>query len=631
MKFCMNCGMKLEEGDLFCRGCGTKVAAAPSAPSDPYRGNQPPYSGAQPGYGQNPQAGYGQNPQTGYGQNPQTGYGQNPQTGYGQNPRSGYRQAAGKEKPAKGKGGGKKIGLIIAAIAAVLALGAVAAFALPGPKNLIMRTFSSPEKYYRYIEGKAVKEASDAAAASYENLLRSNLNLEDRGADYQIEAALSDSAKDFAAQYLQHIGAAQTDLGWLSSISLSGRLDAKNGKTFLNTEALLNGTKVLSGNIITDPGNNAVYAQVPELSPDYIASDTGSLGISYNHLSAAQMTAILRSFYNACPNEETAEKLLNKYLGVVVENLDQVEKSTKRLSAGNVSVNYTALDVTVNTAAAAKILNAAADLMESDDELRVIVNDLSKTAGQASSAKWYDLLIQQIRQAAQQTASSPITDSLLMTVFVDNSGEIRGRIISFGGKELIRLAVPKKGDSVGVDLEILSDSGSVIVYGDGTESKDTLSGTFGVSFGRSGENYELFKVGVTGLDLKTSKKGYINGKCSISPGKDFIIASTEFGSSAVVSGLLAGLSLDLDVTSSENKNSAVIGISLNGNSMGTVTVSAETGSAGEVQMISSAKTPERYAQDLNASGLSEIIRSLQNAGVPSAYTDLLQQYIDYYL
>lgn len=109
------------------------------------------------------------------------------------------------------------------------------------------------------------------------------------------------------------------------------------------------------------------------------------------------------------------------------------------------------------------------------------------------------------------------------------------------------------------------------------------------------------------------------------------MTTAEYGINTVVSGLLAGLSLDLDVTSSENKNNTVIGISLNGNSMGTVTLSAETGSAGDVQMISSAKTPERYAQDLNTSGLSEIIRSLQSAGVPSTYTDLLQQYLDYYL
>jgi len=149
---------------------------------------------------------------------------------------------------------------------------------------------------------------------------------------------------------------------------------------------------------------------------------------------------------------------------------------------------------------------------------------------------------------------------------------------------------------------------------------------------RRNVSYELLKVNVSGLDTESAKKGYINGSYSISPGRDFIYAMTsEFGSSSVVSSLLTGISLDVDVSSSENKNSASIGVSYNGNSFGTVTVSLDTGDANDVQMISSAKTPERYVQDLDPSAFQAVISALNSAGVPSAYTDLLRQYIDYYM
>jgi len=733
MKFCMNCGTKLEEGDLFCRGCGAKIAQTPSAPADPYQGNQPSYAdpgqtgaqnpqpgygqpqqgasgpygqaagyaggysqGAQPGYGQGAsgaQQGYSQGAQPGYGQGAsgaqqgysqgtqsgytqgspagygqaggysqgspagagygqnapgaQQGYSQGAQSGYTQGSPAGYGQAGGyaggyggssqpgqggysgsyssdwnknktskgpkaKNKAPKSSGkGGKKLGIIIASIVAALALCAVAAFALPGPKNIIMRTFSSPEKYYRYVEGRAVKEASDSTAAVYENIFRSNLNVDNRGMNYNIDVALSDQAKDLAAQYIESQGASGVDVNWMNSFGVSGRVDTKNGKSFVSAEALLNGSKILSGNMITDLNGNAVYGQVPEISPDYIAADLSTLGY-HSYYTPAQALQIIRAIYNACPDEATAEKLMNKYMNAVIENLEEVEKSSKRLSAGNLSVNYTALDVTITAATAAKALKAVADLMENDDDLRSIFNQLLQAAGQSSPATYYDQLVQQMRSMAEQTAAYPSSESLLMTVYVDNSGEIRGRTISFGGSEVLRMAMPKKGSDVGVDIELLSDGPTFKITGEGTESKNSLSGNFSVTYGRYSDVYELLKVNVSGLDTESAKKGYINGSYSISPGRDFISAMTsEFGSSSVVSSLLTGISLDVDVSSSENKNSASIGVSYNGNSFGTVTVSLDTGDANDVQMISSAKTPERYVQDLDPSAFQAVISALK--------------------
>ena len=502
---------------------------------------------------------------------------------------------------------------------------------MPGPKNLIKRMFSSPEKYYQYVEGQAVKEAADSTASIYENILRSNLNIDNRGVNYSVDVALSDQAKQLIVQSLEGQGASGIDVSWLSNIGLAGRIDSKNGKSLVTAETQLNGSKILSGNIIADWNGNAFYGQVPEISSNYIASDLAALGAS-SYMAPAQALQLLRAAYNACPDEKTAEKLLNKYLGAVVENIEQVEKSTRRLSAGNISVNYTALDVTIDATTAGKILNAVADLMENDDELRAIANGLIQATGQTSPARWYDDLIAQMRTAAGQAASYTSGESLLMTVYVDNKGEIRGRTISVSGQELLRIAMPKKGSDVGVDIIIGSDGTGMSISGDGTESKDSLSGTFGVSFSNYSENMELFKVSVNGLDLKTAKKGYANGKYSISPGRDFVMAlSSEFGSNSVVASMLTGFSLDVEASSSENKGSAVIGISYNGNSFGTLTVSADAGDGNDIQMISSAMTPERYAQEIDPSSFQAIIQSLQSAGVPTSYTALLQQYLDYYL
>ncbi len=107
---------------------------------------QPGYG--QPGYGQQPPGGYGQQPPGGYGQQPPGGYGQQPasypsagQPGYGSQPSAPYGQGYGGQgyptQPSYGYGGPSGpggpprksntliIGIVIAAVLALVAVGAV--------------------------------------------------------------------------------------------------------------------------------------------------------------------------------------------------------------------------------------------------------------------------------------------------------------------------------------------------------------------------------------------------------------------------------------------------------------------------------------------------------------------------
>ncbi|WP_333769538.1 hypothetical protein [Streptomyces sp. IBSBF 2435] len=104
----------------------------PQQPGYGYPQQGPP---AQPAYGQPPQPGYGypqqsQPAQPPYGQPPQPGYGQvPPQPPYGQQPGYGYGYG---EPPAAPQGSGKRNGIIIGAVVALVAIGAGVFFATRG-------------------------------------------------------------------------------------------------------------------------------------------------------------------------------------------------------------------------------------------------------------------------------------------------------------------------------------------------------------------------------------------------------------------------------------------------------------------------------------------------------------------
>ena len=630
MKFCTNCGARLGEGDLFCRNCGTRLGASGSG--NPYQGGTPdPYGDASGSpYGQSGYYGNTSDTSDFGGQSDPYGYASEPtdfggQDGYSDDWTGGG--AAGGRGVGSGRGNGSKgkAGIIIlAAVIAALALGAVSVFALPGPKNLFKRMFSSPEKYYQYVEEQTIDELSSQAASAYDNLIRSNLNVDNRGVDYSIRFAVSDDAKNLIQKAASSFGIGVSS-DWLGSVSLDGKIDTKNGKSLVTANASLNETQIFSANIIADLAKNMVYGQIPEISPDYIAGDLSALEEQTGYLPESAL-GILRDVYKACPDEKTFEKLVTKYMKAVIESVETVDKESASLTAGRISADYTALHVTIDARTISKALGAVADLMEDDKELRSIVDNLLVIAGESVTASYYDSAVSEIRSYAEQTASYTGTESVMMTVYVDRRGEIVGRTISTGEGEILRYAAPKDGSDIGFLLQAAVDGESFAISGDGTLSRGRLSGDYRISVTLDGNSQEVLRVSAKDFDTDDFKEGYVNGTFSVSPGLDLLKMLNQYDIDRTYQMLLAGVAVDIDMRNSKNNYSTTLGLSFNGASLGSVSIGSSTRNANDFSMIKTAKTPELYMKDLDSSGISKIIRSLENAGVPSSLTMYLEQY-----
>ena len=317
----------------------------------------------------------------------------------------------------------------------------------------------------------------------------------------------------------------------------------------------------------------------------------------------------------------------------MTEKISLVEKGSKTLTAGSVSKEYTALDVTIDAGTAAGILNAVADEMQADTELRQICDNLQRAAGTQLSVPGglYDSAVSQLRELALQITQNSGTTAAVMTVYVDGAGEIRGRTVSAEGVEYLRLARPKDGSGTGFDYTVNSGDQIMRVSGSGTEKGDLLTGDFQLTLTAGNLPAELLRFSVTDLDMKRAKEGYLNGKCTIAPGSGLTAAMSGYGTSTGVSAILAGLSLDVDMTSSKDASAALITVNYNGSSLGTLNVTANMGSAGEIPAVTGAKTVDEYTAGLNYAGLQNIVNRLAEAGVPAQYTDMLNQSLQYYI
>ena len=653
MNFCMKCGAKLEPGDLFCRGCGARVAGGGQPGSaNPYQGNAPSYGGGQTGsYGQ---SGYGQAGsygQSGYGQ---TGsYGQS--GGYGDSGSydsyggidfgdtgdydpnwmdGGVAGSGGKGKRGRrgGMGGGKKSLLLVAVIAAFLILGSVAVFAMPSAKNFFKRTFSSPEDYYQFVEQQNAKESASAVSAVYENLLRSNFNINNRSVDYNVNLSVGEDAKSLISQYL---GATGVDVDWLGSVGIDGRIDSKNGKSLVTAEALVNGQRVIGGNVIADLNKNAVYGQVTELSDDYIATDLGPL-LTRAEGGPTVLSEAIQGIYDACPDEKTAEKLLNKYMMVIIRSLTQVDRDNTELSARGVTAKYIKLDVTIDAHTAAAALRAVADTMEKDEELRAIASGTEQLQALIVGTGLYDQLVARIRSLADNADRSGVTDAITMTVYVDGKGEIRGRTINYNGIEYLRIVMPKDGRDVGVEIAVNAGYTSARLTGSGKESGKTLSGNFALSYTQGGSEMEIVRIAVADMNVASTKQGYLNGVFTLTPGRstmNLISSATGSGSgaAAIAAMLVSSVSLEFDLSTSRDKGNANVSVLFGGSKIGTLSFETATGKAKDFKMIDTAKTPERYAQDLDQSKVTAVVQKLKSVGVPEKYTSMLDYYVQQYL
>ena len=608
--FCTKCGAKMDDGQRFCSNCGAP-ANMPEEETKPQSfelNEKPPVSFDE----QVPPA---------------------EETPAEPPRRPGKQKKIRPERP-KRSGAGKWIvlgvlGVILIALAALAAFrwNAVTSFAT----NLYEKTFLSPEEYYQRIERKTIEAYLDNAEQQSDVATRMLNSDKDFFTETELrlslnQKALSDELLDLMED---EIG---VDITWFENLGFylsTGKADDLIGGSL---SVFLNDKDIVSADLTFDPASETLYTKVPELSGRFFKVNPSELNSSG---AVATMTSS-----NLDP--EIILTLIDRYSEIVIDDLTKVEKGRETVTAGGFSAGYTALEVKIDGKVMLKIAKDVLKKAQNDKEVEELLyfslGNMGYTGAKAD--EMYDQFMGEIEDTlARLDEMDPkeISQSILMTVYVDGQGHIRGRHIRLREeKETVAelsYALVTSGLKYGLRAEYKADDSwdgytsqqNIILDGSGSVSLSReMTGSFDLRVkmvnGREGSEEKIdMKALKLGLEASAKDKK-ISYEITITPTKDLLNLALEdaYNMPSEVEDLIRDLSLRL--SGETNNRSFSMNLALLNGKKDLLTLSEKfyEVKAFDIAVPSDAMDAQDWAASIDYSKIEGLMAALTEAGVPAS-------------
>jgi len=410
----------------------------------------------------------------------------------------------------------KKKGKIVLGVilAVIVALGVVIALNFQAFANFAMRTFSSPEKYYQYVEKRGLEDAVESFGDMYENYFLKSFNVEGAGGEAKIDITLSDTVISMIESYSASSGI--SDFSWLKNISLTAVGAVEDNMTQSKIGVGLGGADVLTIDAIVDMETGYTYLGLPGLLDTY----AGVYDESTSSEEFQEVMEMIEMIGEVAPDRKTVESLLSACLEAAVGAMDDVSKSSEVLSVDEISGKYTCLKVTIDAETAVKMAEAVLKEFKSNKDLKKIIMDVSSIDESVDGDEIYEEFVETLEiaidemgkvKAELRNSDATSEEAIIMNVYVDGKGNICGRefIVEQYGMEQGKFGyiVPEKGNKFGLDIYGEVQGVKASFTGTGKRSGDKVNGDFALSVA----GIEIMEAQATDFNTKDLNKGYLNG------------------------------------------------------------------------------------------------------------------------
>ena len=513
----------------------------------------------------------------------------------------------------------------------------------------------SDAEYFQTLTTDSMGSTVDALAAgigAYADMLSIGSTMGDFGAEAEIELMLGDMLIDLLEERIFG-GDTGMDFSFLSNIGLDMEIESNSELAQMQIALGLNDTEIIALAMLFNM--ESAWVGVPDLSNSYLEMNFADLGIDLE-AATATVPSWVTTIDQYMPSEETLATILNRYLALVVKEIDSVERTTETLTLDGLSQEATKLDVKIYEQDALDAVKAVLTAAKTDNDIKKIVEDFGDFYNDMMAEMYaeYDMQFEEVDAYAEFTklidetlnelpAQAETTDSYIgLILYVDDDHNVIGCSLDMG---VIYTQTAPNVSTNGYAATSASDSDqeSYIVFSYYTvtegnnfktifevaeEMKVTGSGT--INNGKINGTFAFTAEGITGLTIElknyeTNNKDFASGTIIIKPTKDLLnmmdgVDELPFDD--------IGLQLDVDITGDKyditmkliGDDAMVVGLALK----------LATKTPGNIKIPTNTVDINDQTALMNwVAGIDfdEIIDNLGDAGVPSELLSVLENLV----
>ncbi len=503
---------------------------------------------------------------------------------------------------------------VVVAAAILFNLGWIRAFCI--------RSFGSAQDYLQYVEANSKNSTANALTGLYGNL-RNAFDMSDQSVNTQFSVEVGEN---FSGLFSSATGE-EMDFSWLENMIFAQNVTLRDDVYNVKMGIGVDGEALVSADLIADIPNNRLLFAVPELNASYIAFN----GVDLN----VDMEKVFNNFKmisSVLPDEKTFEKLLEKYLEVIVQNIGDVEQHKDTLTIGDISQNCTVLTCEITKDDVFRMVKAVLETARVDEDIKELIEGLQNVvseSGQVDSENLYELFVEYIDHALTemqeseelQSEDTDAMETIEITNYINGRDVIIGRTLRVMGTEIFSYGMVEKGDQFEFMGEIGANTDEAVsISGSGTVKSDTYSGDCNLKVG--GSSY--FEMDFENYNAKLAANGMLSGIFRVRLGNALY---EEMGSEAASVIRLLNPALEIDCGGDQDKSNLSVRFLTNDELLIGLTAQTETGKPGSVSIPETAIDGNNvtemasWAEQIDVEGFCA---KLRGAGIPDELVDQIK-------
>ncbi len=572
---CRNCGRELQEGDLFCQICGTRVEEVPQEettvqPEAQEYIQQEPFQPEQPKPSEQVDYFEAQPP------------------------------VSPKKKP------GKKLWIPIVAVIVLFVFG-VGVLSSFGLKNMLMELILSPGKYMTYVYEQELEDGAEIVAQSMiRNLGKQNGNQElilDVSANEEMQSMLYGMANPQVKPFID----------WIDNVKLSVQTASDKNLLGVNGVLAVNGTDITPISIVNDAESGKLYITLSALSDSSLYAP-----------GAVETTdrAVFGALIQAVPDEDILERMLFTYSYTFIKEMASVTKSKETVTVADLSQKLTVLTANIDNQTLSRAQIAVLEKMKADQDLKRIVEKMQADPTTGFPENAYNNLLNYIDGVIAETErNAEITgDPVKWITYVDN-GEIVGVSLEGNGTKMESITL-EKGNRFGTRISVKNNT-DVVLEGSGKTLGDKKNGSFAVKIAGA----HMLDLVISDLDTDKLEEGAFEGAVELKPADALVSLLTFSESENAFAQFLPQVRLVLSGTASKKNDGLKLEVFKGEELYGTISADSGRGT-GFALTVPTDAVDANNTEAMNAwvqgIKLDTLVSNLKNAGASQQLTGILE-------